>query len=231
MIDTELDAGGAFAMDMGQARELLVEYGKRMSADRLSIGTSGNLSIYDPDSGRMAITPSGLDYVSTTPEDIVVTDLDAHVVEGTRKPSSEWALHTLFYRSHPEARAVVHTHSMYCTTLAVLGTPLRAVHYAIAAAGTAEVPCAPYRLFGTEELAKEAVRACGKGRAVLLGNHGLVTWGEDLAGAYKLACDLEFVAELQWRAMAVGAPRVLTEAEMDAAILRFRTYGQQKDEA
>lgn len=217
-------------MDMGQARELLVEYGRRMSADRLSAGTSGNLSIYDPDSGLMAITPSGLDYFSTAPADIVLLDLNAHVVEGTRKPSSEWALHTLFYRSYREARAVVHTHSIYCTTMAVLGLPIQAVHYAIAAAGVAEVPCAPYRLFGTGELAKEAVCACGKSRAVLLGNHGLVTWGEDLAGAYKLACDLEFVAELQWRAMAVGTPHVLPEAEMEAAMLRFRTYGQRKTE-
>lgn len=215
-------------MDMREARELLVEYGKRMSADRLSTGTSGNLSIYDPDSGLMAITPSGMDYASTTPADIVVTDLDAHVVEGTRKPSSEWALHTLFYRSHPEARAVVHTHSIYCTTMAVLGLPIRAVHYAIADAGTAEVPCAPYRLFGTRELAEEAVRVCGESRAVLLGNHGLVACGRDMAAAYSLACNLEFVAELQWRAMAVGTPRVLTETEMAEAVERFRTYGQPK---
>lgn len=215
-------------MEMREARELLVEYGKHMSADRLCVGTSGNLSIYDPARGLMAITPSGLDYETTTPADIVVTDLDAHVVEGTRKPSSEWALHTLFYKSHPEARAVVHTHSICCTTLAVLGLPLRAVHYAIAAAGAAEVPCAPYRLFGTRELAEEAVRVCGAGNAVLLGNHGLVACGKSLPAAYSLARDLEFVAELQWRAMAVGTPHVLTEAEMDAAMVRFQTYGQPK---
>ena len=77
---------------------------------------------------------------------------------------------------------------------------------AIAAAGAAEVPCAPYRLFGTEELARQAVEICDDGRAVLLGNHGLVAWGESLPSAYSLACDLEFVAELQWRAAAVGRP-------------------------
>ena len=214
-------------MKLQNAREQLVEYGRKMSAEGLSTGTSGNLSIYDPEEGLMAITPSGLDYFSLTPEDIVVTDLEAHVVEGARKPSSEWALHTLFYKRHPQARAVVHTHSMYCTTLAVLGRPLQAVHYAIAAAGTAEVPCAPYRLFGTEELARQAVESCGDGRAVLLGNHGLVAWGESLSGAYALARDLEFVAELQWRAAAVGAPNVLTQEQMAAALKRFETYGQK----
>lgn len=130
-------------MNLLRERELLTEYGKRMSRDGLSVGTSGNLSIYVPEAGLMAITPSGLDYEATTPADIVVMDLDAHVVEGERKPSSEWALHTAFYRQYPAARAVVHTHSMYCTVLACLGKPLEAVHYAIAAAGAARVPVAP----------------------------------------------------------------------------------------
>ena len=129
-------------MNLLREREQLTEYGKRMSRDGLSVGTSGNLSIYVPEAGLMAITPSGLDYEATTPADIVVMDLDAHVVEGERKPSSEWALHTAFYRQHPAARAVVHTHSMYCTVLACLGKPLEAVHYAIAAAGAARVPVA-----------------------------------------------------------------------------------------
>lgn len=215
-------------MKLQKQRELLVEYGRKMSAEGLSTGTSGNLSMYDPEERLVAITPSGLDYFSLTPEDIVVTDLEGRTVEGTRKPSSEWALHTLFYQRHPEARAVVHTHSMYCTTMAVLHRPLQAVHYAIAAAGMAEVPCAPYRLFGTEELARQAVETCGDGRAVLLGNHGLVAWGESLPGVYGLVCDLEFVAELQWRASAVGTPVVLTEEQMTAALKRFETYGQKK---
>ena len=215
-------------MKLEKAREQLVAYGRQMSAAGLSTGTSGNLSIYDPEEGLMAITPSGLDYFSLTAEDVVVMDLEARVVEGTRKPSSEWALHTLFYKRHPEARAVVHTHSMFCTTLAVLGQPIRAVHYAIAGAGVAEVPCAPYRLFGTEELAEQAVETCGDGRAVLLGNHGLVAWEESLSKAFALARDLEFVAELQWHAAAVGQANVLTGEQMAAALKRYETYGQQK---
>jgi len=176
----------------------------------------------------MAITPSGLDYEATTPADIVVMDLEAHVVEGERKPSSEWALHTKFYQHHPAARAVVHTHSMYCTTLACLGKPLEAVHYAIGAAGTARVPVAPYRLFGSPELAEAAAAACGDGKAVLLANHGLVAWERSLPKAFSLARDLEFTAELQWRAMAVGTPNILTDSQMAEALERFKTYGQPK---
>ena len=215
-------------MKLEQERELLTEYGRRMSRAGLSVGTSGNLSIYMPEEGLMAITPSGLDYEATTPADIVVMDLDAHVVEGERKPSSEWALHTKFYRRHPAARAVVHTHSMYCTTLACLGKPLEAVHYAIGAAGTARIPVAPYRLFGTPELAAAAVETCGDGKAVLLANHGLVAWEGSLPKAFSLARDLEFTAELQWRAMAVGTPNILTDSQMAEALERFKTYGQPK---
>ena len=215
-------------MKLEQERELLTEYGRRMSRAGLSVGTSGNLSIYVPEEGLMAITPSGLDYEATTPADIVVMDLEAHVVEGERKPSSEWALHTKFYQRHLAARAVVHTHSMYCTTLACLGKPLEAVHYAIGAAGAARVPVAPYHLFGTPELAEAAVEACGDGKAVLLANHGLVAWEGNLPKAFSLARDLEFTAELQWRAMAVGTPNILTDSQMAEALERFKTYGQPK---
>lgn len=215
-------------MKLRQERELLTEYGVRMSRAGLSVGTSGNLSIYVPEEGLMTITPSGLDYEATTPSDIVVMDLEAHVVEGERKPSSEWALHTKFYQRHPAARAVVHTHSMYCTTLACLGKPLEAVHYAIGAAGAARIPVAPYRLFGTPELAEVAVEACGNGKAVLLANHGLVAWEGSLPKAFSLARDLEFTAELQWRAMAVGTPNILTDGQMEEALERFKTYGQPK---
>ena len=213
-------------MLMREERELVVEYGRRMSADRLCTGTSGNISIYDPERGLMAISPSGIDYFETLPEDVVVTDLDAKIVDGARKPSSEWALHALFYKAKPGARAVVHTHSMYCTTFAVLGQPLRAVHYAIASANTGEVPCAPYYPFGTVELARAAVRTAGDSDAVLLGNHGLVVCGKDIAGAYGLAKSMEYVAELQYRAMCIGRPNILSGEAMADVIERFKSYGQ-----
>lgn len=213
-------------MLMREERELVVEYGKKMSADRLSTGTSGNISIYNAEKGLMAISPSGIEYFQTLPEDVVITDLNATIVDGARKPSSEWALHTLFYKSKPNARAVVHTHSMYCTTFAVLGQPIRAVHYAIADANTASVSCTPYYPFGTVELAKAAVKTAGKSNAVLLGNHGLVVCGKDIAGAYGLARNMEYLAELQYRAVCAGTPNILSDEAMADVIERFKTYGQ-----
>ncbi|HSR14555.1 MAG TPA: class II aldolase/adducin family protein, partial [Gemmatimonadales bacterium] len=121
--------------------------------------------------------------------------------------------------------AVVHAHSRFATTVSCLGQDLPAVHYMLAAAGTSRVRCAPYAVFGSAELAAAAVAAVGDSRACLLGNHGLVAAGADLAEALRVAAEVEAVAEYWWRARAVGTPAILTEEEMAEAIRRFRTYG------
>ena len=216
-------------MLMQEERELIVEIGIQMSASGLCPGTGGNQSIYNPALGLMAIKPSGIDYMETAPEDVVVMDLDSHVVEGKCKPSSEWEMHTAFYKHKPNCRAVVHTHSRFCTTFAVLGKPIEAVHFVLADADCYEIPCAPYHSFGTPELAKDAVKYCGDGNAVLLANHGLIVCGKTLMGAFALAKNLEYVAELQYRAMCIGKPNVLTKEQMDAVFERFKSYGQPAD--
>ena len=191
-------------MLLREERELVAEYGRKMSADRLSTGTSGNLSVYDPQRGLMVISPSGMGYFDIQPEDVVVTDLNAQVVEGERKPSSEWALHTAFYRQKPQARAVVHTHSMYCTTFAALGLPLRAVHYAIADAGVSEVTCALYKTFGTQEVARVPWRL-GAGSAVLLATTagGVRRWN---AKCIQPCCNMGL-----WRSFSTGDVRRQTQ--------------------
>ncbi|TQI68476.1 L-fuculose-phosphate aldolase [Clostridium sp. KNHs216] len=215
-------------MLMEKERKEIAEYGRKMSSSGLSKGTSGNISIYDPETGYMAISPSGLGYFDTEPEDVVVMDLKGNIIDGSRKPSSEHGLHTVMYLNKPDARAVVHTHSTFCTTLACLNTPLKAVHYVIGGAGAATVPCAEYATFGTPELAENVARAIGKSKAVLLANHGLVTSGPNLAKAFGLAVNLEFVAEMQWRASCMGTPVVLSDAEMDTVMESFKSYGQPK---
>ena len=213
-------------MLMQEERELIVEIGKQMSSSGLCPGTSGNQSIYNPELGLMAIKPSGIGYMETTPEDIVVMDLESHIVDGKRKPSSAWDMHTEFYKNKPSCRAIVHTHSRFCTTFAVLGKPIEAVHYVLADANCYEIPCAPYRRFGTPELANEAVKACGDGDAVLLANHGIIVCGKNLKSAFGLAKNLEYIAELQYRAMCIGKPNVLSHEQMDAVFEAFKSYGQ-----
>ena len=215
-------------MEMERERIEIVEYGKKMSAAGLSRGTSGNISIYDPKTGLMAISPSGIDYFATQPEDVVVMDLQGNVRAGRRKPSSEHGMHAGFYLHKPGIRAVVHTHSLYCTTLACMNQPIEAVHIMIAGAGAHRVPGAPYATFGTPQLAQAAVEACGSSNAVLLANHGMVACGTSLPEAFSLAADLEYVAQLQWQAMCAGKPSVLSAEAVDAVCARFQTYGQGK---
>lgn len=213
-------------MLMQTERELIAEYGKKMSAAGLCPGTSGNLSIYNRELGLVAISPSGIDYMDTLPEDVVICDTEGNIRDSDRKPSSELGLHLAFYKSKPSVNSIVHTHSGYCTTFAVLGEPLRAVHYVIGDAETDTVPCAPYRCFGTEELASAAVDACGGSMAVLLANHGLVACGADIKNAFSLANNLEYVAMLQYRAMCIGKPNILSTEQMVDVMNRFKSYGQ-----
>jgi L-fuculose-phosphate aldolase len=209
-------------------REQIVEFGRKLIEERLTNGTSGNLSIYDPQSGHMIISPSGIPYLETKVEDVVVMELrTAKVVDGTRKPSSEWALHSGFYLAEPNARGVLHTHSVYSTTFACLRQPLIALHYGIASAGVDTVPVAEYATFGTSALSVNALRALGASKAVLLANHGLIAWEVSLAKAFSVVKEIEFVAELQYRALLVGKPIILDAEEMTRVIEKFKTYGQQ----
>ena len=208
-------------MLMQEERELIVEIGKQMSTSGLCPGTSGNQSIYNPELGLMAIKPSGIGYMETTPEDIVVMDLESHVVDGKRKPSSEWDMHTEFYKNKPNCRAIVHTHQRFCTTFAVLGMPIQAVHYVLADANCYEIPCAPYHTFGTPELAQDAVKTCGTGDAVLLANHGSLTWGGDLWEAFDRMETVEHTAKIVMNIQTLGGGVPLTEEEV--ACLRSMT--------
>ena len=215
-------------MLLQKEREQVVEYGLKASEAGLCPGTSGNISVYNAEQGLFAISPSGVDYAETRPEDVVVMDRDANIVEGNRKPSSEWELHSAFYVRRSDVGAVVHTHSMYCTTYAVLRRPIQMVHYAAQAAGVVEIPVAPYCTFGTPELAKVTAETCGEHNAVLLANHGIVVCGADIASAFSLAVNLEYVAELQYRAESVGTPCALTEEELRDVQARFQSYGQKE---
>ncbi len=214
-------------MDMEQARLAIIAFGQRMSTERLSPGTSGNLSVYDPTTGHMAISPSGINYFEISPEDIVILDLNGTVLHGHRKPSSEWALHAAFYKHKPQARGVVHTHSLYATTFSIVGKPIEAVHYVIGDAGVDTIPCAPYVTFGTQELADVTLETCGDSNAVLLGNHGVLACGSSLQSAYSLACNVEYLAQLQYQALSIGTPNILTPQQMETVLEQFTTYGQQ----
>ena len=217
-------------MLLEKERELIVEYGKKLITSGLTKGTGGNLSIYNREKGLMAISPSGLDYFETEPADVVVMDLEGNIVEGDKKPSSEFGMHGIFYKKREDIDAVVHTHSIFSTVLATLRWPLPASSYLVAFSGL-DVRCAEYASFGSMELAENALKAMEDRYAVFLANHGLLTGAQDMANAFAKAEQIEHCAEAYYRAKSIGEPVILDEAEMEKMIKKFQTYGQvQKKE-
>lgn len=215
-------------MLLEKERNLIAQSGKKLISSGLTKGTSGNISIFNRNEGLMAISPSGMDYFEVQPEDVVVMRLDGSAVEGVRKPSSEYHLHSLVYQCREDVSAVVHTHSTNASVMSVLGRSLPAVHYMLAITGSFEVPCAAYETFGTEALAKSAAAAMGKGKACFLANHGLLTCGVSLRQAMSVAENVEWISGLYLSACAVGTPVVLTDEQMRQVLAQFPAYGQPK---
>ena len=128
---------------------------------------------------------------------------------GQRAPTSEWRLHRDILAARPDVAAVVHTHSLFCTTLSCLRRPIPAIHYMVALAGTDQIPCAEYATFGSAELAGNVVHALGGGLACLMANHGMVALGASLPAALRLAAEVETLAAQYWHAAQLGTPVVL----------------------
>ena len=211
-------------MLLQEEREEIVKYGKFMVDRQLTVGTFGNISIYNRELDLFAITPSGFDYYKTSPADCVVLKPDGTIVEGERKPSSEVDLHRIFYQRRPDVNAVVHTHSVYATTLSCLGWKVPKLHYLVAYSGF-EVPYIPYVQFGTYELAEAAYEAMGENRACILGNHGLVSVGKDLPFTMDVAEQIEFCCQLYYNCRAAGQePILLTDEQLEPVRIGFGTY-------
>jgi L-fuculose-phosphate aldolase len=192
-------------------RANLVDHGRRMVHDGLVDGVSGNLSARAGD--LIAITPSGVPYQDMAPADIcLVRPADGSTAAGGR-PSTETPMHLAVYRA-TDAAAIVHTHSPFVVALSTVLDELPAVHYAMAGLGGL-VRVTPYTRFGTQELADGAVAALRGRTAVILGNHGALTYGATLGQAYDRARTLEWLASVYWHARMAGRPRTLTAAQLD----------------
>jgi len=217
-------------MLLQRERTEVVRFGKKLLTAQLTSGTGGNLSIFNRRDGLIAISPSGIEYDEMEPADIPVVDGSGMAVEGSRKPSSELGFHLSLYRKRPDILAVVHTHSVYATTMACLNWEIPAVHYLVAYSGR-KVPLAPYATFGTDELAVNVAEAIGVHNAVLLANHGLVTVGPNLATAFAVAEEIELVARIYYQAKCIGQPVIIPDGEMSRVIEKFAAYGQKGTQA
>lgn len=213
-------------MTLDEERSQVVAYCRRMRAEGLVVGTSGNVSVRSGD--LIAVSPSGLDYDAMTPETVGVHRLDGAPVEAPLAPTTEMPMHLAVYAA-TGAGAVVHTHSTAATVLSTLVTEVPPIHYLIAQFG-GPVRVAPYATYGTAELAEAMTAALRDRTACLLANHGTIAYGAGLADAYSRAVYLEWICEVYLRASAAGTPALLPRDEIERVRRALASYGAHRQE-
>lgn len=205
-------------------RRKIIETCQKMGEMGINQGTSGNVSVRVD--GGILITPSAVSYDSMKPDDIMFVD---HKGEREGKkgmvPSTEWRFHLDIVNHYHNVGAIVHTHSIYATILAICHKPIPAVHYMVAAAGGPTIRCGDYATFGTEKLSKIAIKALKDRTCCLLANHGVIATGPNLAKALWLAKEVEVLAQQHVFSSLLGDAKLLPDAEIQHVMEKFRDYG------
>jgi L-fuculose-phosphate aldolase len=208
----------------GAQRRQIVDACQFLSRSGLVVGTAGNVSIRVGD--RILISPSGVDYETMSARDIGIHDLDGQPIDAVLEPSSELPLHLAIYRATTHT-VIIHTHAPASTALSTVTDVVPASHYYTAMFG-GPIRVAPYATFGTERLAHNVTEALQERTAALMGNHGAVLVGAALPKVLTLVPYLEYICDVQLRAMATGAPvRELDDAEIAHVGSKLASYGQQ----
>lgn len=216
-------------MILAGERAAVCDWARRMTADGLVVGTSGNLSVRVED--LVAVTPTGVSYADLRPADVPVVSLDGSTVDGQLKPTSELPMHLAVYgrAADPDGEpitAVVHTHSPHATAVSTVADEVPPVHYLLAVVGPT-VRVARYATYGTAELAESVLAALDGRRGCLLANHGTLTYGDGPAAAYDRALQLEWVCRVWLLARSAGTPALLPREEIAHVVERLRGYGQR----
>jgi L-fuculose-phosphate aldolase len=205
-------------------RSQMLAAARRLSDLGLNRGSTGNVSARH--GGSWLVTPSGVPPEELSAETMVTMGFDGQAL-GAGKPSSEWRFHRDILMARPEVGGIVHTHSRFATAFACLHRDIPPFHYMIAMAGGDSIRCSPYALFGTQELSDHALKALTERKACLLGNHGMIALGVDLADALALAIEVESLCEQYWSALQLGEPNILSAPQMAEVIEKFKGYGRQ----
>ena len=212
---------------MKNERENLLSIAQKLIETGLNKGTAGNASVRLKENGSdgFLVTPSGMAVEDMSAASMVQMQFDGSYEQG-KIPSSEWRFHRDTLASRADINAVIHTHSMFATTLACLHKDIPPFHYMIAVVGGDTIRCAPYALFGSQALSNNALAALIDRKACLLANHGMIALGRDLDDALAVTVEVENLCEQYWRALQLGEPHILSEAEMRDVFQQFKGYGK-----
>lgn len=211
-------------------REIVVQAGIKMLHSGLTVETWGNISVRDPETGLVYLTPSAMPYDALTPDDIVEMHPDGSVKPGSRKPTVESGMHLGIYRVRADINAVIHTHPVQSTVFGVLHRSIPPIIDEAAQVLGGEVQVTEYALPGTAELAANVVKTLGTdGTACLIANHGAVCVGKGIGAAFRACEVLEMTAQIYRMALEIGAPNVISQGNV-AYMKDFMEhhYGQNK---
>ena len=191
-------------------KKLLVAYGKKLLDKKLVAGTSGNLSLRGQ-ADEIYITPSGMDYLEITEDDIVKINFMGEILEGDKKPSSEWMMHVEIYKNYPKYNAIVHTHSPIATAFAVSRKKIPLILIEMKPFLGGEIEVAPFKPSGSLELAKSLIPYLKKSNSCLLANHGVVSCGKDIESAFLSAEYVEDAAKIYYYSLNIGETKIIEE--------------------
>ena len=191
-------------------KKLLVAYGKKLLDKNLVAGTSGNLSLRGQ-ADEIYITPSGMDYLEITEDDIVKINFMGEILEGVKKPSSEWMMHVEIYKNYPNYNAIVHTHPPIATAFAVSRKKIPLILIEMKPFLGGEIEVAPFKPSGSLELAKSLIPYLKKSNSCLLANHGVVSCGKNIESAFLSAEYVEDAAKIYYYSLNIGEPKIIEE--------------------
>jgi len=211
-------------------KQLIVDMSLRLYNEHLIVGTWGNLSMRMNHNGKefFIVTPSGMEYETTSMDDIVVVDNQGEIVSGKRKPTSELKMHLKIYESRKEINAIIHTHSTFATACAVVGTGIPMMVEDMIQHIGGNIMVAKYALPGTDELATNVCDAIEDRKAVILKNHGALGIGENLIAAYKSCVLTEKSAQILVYAKSLGHINLISTEDAGLMMDYYKNQYEQK---
>ena len=208
-------------------KEEVCDQNHELPANGLVVGSGGNVSGRDPESGLVVIKPSGVKFAKLTPATMVVVDPDGNVIEGDGRPSVDTGVHLHIYRAREDVLGITHTHSPYASSFAARGERIPAVLTPITHMLGRDVPCSRYATPGEVDTGQAVVEAAQGGYAALVKAHGVFTMGKSATEATSIALYLEEAAMTTHLAMLRGPVEELPQEEIDRCFRWFRrNYGQ-----
>lgn len=212
---------------LSELRQQVYELHMELPKYNLVVWTMGNVSARDPKTGLVVIKPSGVRYEDMHPEDMVIVDLDANIVEGNLKYSSDTLTHLYVYRHRADVNGFVHTHSTFATAFAAVGKPIPCFLTGMADEFGGVIPVGGFSLIGGIAIGEAIVNSIGASKAILMQNHGLFSIGKTAKDAVKAAVMAEDAARTSYYALQIGTPIPISQENIASLYDRYtHVYGQ-----